>query len=93
MDSDRSAKKAARKAERRGLRNRPVRSALKTFIRKAELLIETQQLGQADAAVLQAIMALDKAAQKGVIHRNNAANRKSRLMQRYNAAKVAAAAN
>jgi small subunit ribosomal protein S20 len=43
-------------------------------------------------AVKTAIRALDKAVNKGVLHRNNAARRKSRLMKRYNRALAAAAA-
>ena len=93
MSSDRSAKKTARQAERRHLLNRSRKSAVKTFVRKAEGLIESGQLAQADAAVLQAIRALDMAAQKGTLHSNNAARRKSRLMRKYTQEKLAASAN
>jgi small subunit ribosomal protein S20 len=70
-----------------------VRSAVKTQIRKAERLIAGGELAGADAAVLQGIRALDRAAQKGVLHHNNAGRRKARLMQKYNAAKLATARN
>ena len=88
-----SAKKSARQDKHRYQRNRSVRSALKTYIRKAERLIVAKELTEADPAVLQAVRALDMAAQKGMIHRNNAARSKSRLMDKYNAAKVATTAN
>lgn len=93
MSSDRSARKSARNAERKRLRNHSRRSSVKTFVRKAEGLIESGQLAEADVAVLQAISALDTAAQKGTLPRNNAARRKSRLMRKYTQGKLAAAAN
>jgi len=93
LANHRSAEKAARQAERRRIRNKSMKSVVKTQIRKAERLIAAQQLDQADGAVLEAIRILDKATQKGVLHSNNTARRKSRLMARYSAAKVAAATN
>jgi small subunit ribosomal protein S20 len=50
-------------------------------------LIESGRLEEAEAVAFQALRALDRAAQKGVIHRNNAARRKSRLMRQLNQAK------
>jgi small subunit ribosomal protein S20 len=87
-----SAEKRARRADRRRLRNRSVRSATKTQIREVLPLIEGRHPEEAEPAVHKAVAALDKAAQKGVIHANNAARRKSRLMTKYNAAVAAAAA-
>ena len=75
-----------RVAERRRARNRPVRSAVKTRIRQAERLIFAGQVEEARPLVVQAIRALDKAAEKGIIHPNNAARRKSRLMHKLNRA-------
>lgn len=93
MANHRSAEKAARQAQRRRIRNRSMKSTVKTQIRKAERLIAAQQLDAADGAVLEAIRVLDKAAQKGILHANNSARHKSRLMARFSAAKVAAATN
>ena len=90
MPNTRSAKKMVRVAERRRLRNRSVKSAVRTYVRKAERAVA----GGSDAAptaVVAAIRALDKAATKGVIHRNNAARRKSRLMKKLNQATAPAA--
>lgn len=56
----------------------------RTAVKKARLLIEAGKLEEAREAVRAAISALDRAAEKGVIHKNNAARRKSRLMQRLN---------
>ncbi len=81
-----SAKKSIRIIAERRSRNRSVSSALKTAIIKAEELIVDKELEPAREAVKQATIALDRAAQKGIIHSNNAARRKSRLMKKFNAA-------
>jgi small subunit ribosomal protein S20 len=86
-----SAIKRIRVAERKHARNRPVRSALKTYVGKARRAIDTGDTATSAAAVVTAISALDKAAAKGIIHPNNAARRKSRLMARLNKAAAAPA--
>jgi small subunit ribosomal protein S20 len=63
-----------------------VKSRVKTLIKRARSLIEEGDLEQARLSVGDAISALDRAAERGVLHRNNAARRKSRLMKRYNTA-------
>ena len=73
-------------AERRRLRNKSVLSQCKTNITKAERLIFSGELELARDAVGAAIKSLDKAAEKGIIHPNNAARRKSRLMKKLNEA-------
>jgi small subunit ribosomal protein S20 len=84
-----SAKKALRVSERKRDYNKPVRSQVKTYVKRAEQLISSNELESAREAVKRAITALDKAAQKGVIHPNNAARRKSRLMKKLNATEPA----
>jgi|YelNatPaOPRAMG01_1025707.scaffolds.fasta_scaffold98146_2 small subunit ribosomal protein S20 len=86
MAHTRSALKRIRVAQRRRRRNQMIRSRVKTLIKKARALIASGDLEGARLAVGDAISALDKAAERGVLHRNNAARRKSRLMRRYNAA-------
>jgi len=81
-----SARKQVRVAERRRLRNKSIRSLCKTNITKAERFIFSGELGSAQKVVVVAISSLDKAAKKGVIHPNNAARRKSRLMKKLNEA-------
>jgi len=81
-----------RVAERRQLRNKSIRTLCKTSITKAEGLIFSGELESAQAAVVSAISALDKAAKKGVIHPNNAARRKARLMKKLNEARASASA-
>jgi small subunit ribosomal protein S20 len=67
--------------EKRRIRNRVYRGRARTYIKNARLEIEEGNADEARKATLMAISALDKATQKGVIHRNNAARRKSRLMK------------
>jgi small subunit ribosomal protein S20 len=87
-----SAEKAARTAERKRLRNRSRKSATKTHLTRAEKLIAANQLEQAQQAVMDTISALDRDAKKGVIHPNTAARRKSRLMKKFNQAKLSGSA-
>jgi len=83
-----SAQKQARVSEKRRLRNKSIRSRAKTNITKVEKLIFSGELELAREAVVAAISSLDKAAEKGIIHPNNAARRKSRLMKKLNEAQV-----
>ena len=70
--------------ERRRLRNRSVRSAVKTSLTKAEKLVSKREAEATSAEIVQVVSTLDRAAKKGVIHRNQAARRKSRLMKKLN---------
>lgn len=83
---NKSAQKQVRVAERRRQRNKSVRSQVKTNITRAEKLIFSGELEAAREAVVTATVSLDKAAEKGIIHGNNAARRKSRLMKKLNKA-------
>ncbi|MFN5058826.1 MAG: 30S ribosomal protein S20 [Chloroflexota bacterium] len=84
MANTKSALKRIRITEKRRERNTSYNSRVKTMLKKAE---QTVASGTADAdAITAAISTLDKAATKGVIHKNNAARRKSRLMKKVNAA-------
>ena len=84
MANTKSAIKRLRSAERRRLRNREYRGRARTAIKKARHLMDEGSVEEAREAARVAISALDKAAEKGIIHKNNAARRKSRLMQRLN---------
>lgn len=83
MANTKSAKKRIRTNERKRERNVAYKSRVKTMIKKAEQGIFAKN---PDAeAVRAAISSLDKAAGKGILHKNNAARRKSRLMKKLNA--------
>ncbi len=92
MPNIKSAIKRVKVAEKKHMRNRPIRSAVRTYIRTAERQIVARELVASRDAVLRAIRALDKAASKGVLHKNNAARRKSRLMRKLNKAAAAQSA-
>lgn len=85
MANIKSAKKQMRQNEKRRVRNRMVRSKARTYVRKAnEAILEGDQAA-AVASVQAAMSQLDKAAQKGVLHRKNADRRKSRLAKKLQA--------
>ena len=86
MPHTKSAQKQMRVGEKSRLRNKSVRSQCKTSITKAERLIFSGELELAQQAVVTAISSLDKAAEKGILHPNNVARRKSRLMKKLNLA-------
>ena len=86
MPNNASAEKRMRQERKRRMHNRMVKSVVKTEITKARQAITTDN-ADADAAVRAAVSELDRAAKKGVIHPNNAARRKSRLMKQLNATK------
>lgn len=84
MAGSKSAQKKVQTSERRRLRNQSARSRCKTSITKAEKFIFSGEMESAQKAVVSAVSSLDKAAEKGIIHSNNAARRKSRLMKKLN---------
>lgn len=87
MANIKSAIKRNKQNEKRRILNRVYRGKARTYVAHARVAIEGQDSEAAKVATLTAISALDKAAQKGVIHKNNAARRKSRLMKRLAAIK------
>ena len=82
MANIKSQIKRNKQNEKRRLRNRVVRGTTRRAIAKARTSIAAGEQTESREAVVMAISALDKAAEKGVIHKNNAARRKSRLMKR-----------
>jgi small subunit ribosomal protein S20 len=80
MANTRSAKKRVRSSLRKRTHNRAIRSSVKTLVQHGRKLTGEQALPTNDD-VRRAISALDKAAEKGVLHANNASRRKSRLMR------------
>ena len=89
MANIKSQIKRNRQTEKRNARNKAVRSELKTRVKRAIAAAEQGEENAADAAKV-AIKRLDKAATKGIIHKNAAARRKSRLQKRINKASAEA---
>ncbi|CDF58085.1 30S ribosomal protein S20 [Thermobrachium celere] len=84
MANIKSAIKRIRVTERRTLRNKMVKSAVKTAIKKFEVALNSGNIEEAKVLYAQAVKALDKAAAKGVIHKNAASRKKSRLTVKLN---------
>ncbi len=91
MANNKSAEKRIRVSERRRQRNKPYRTSARTTVRRANEAILSGDGETSEAAVLAAISMLDRVAGKGVIHPNNAANKKSRLMKQLHKAAAATA--
>lgn len=99
MANHKSALKRIRTSARKRARNRIVISRIRTEVRSAREAMgsssgskhtEAKTLGEAKAAMVQAVRSLDSAVSKGVLHKNNAARRKSRLMKRLAAMEASA---
>ncbi len=91
MPNIRSAKKRMRLEEKRRVRNHTIKSTVRTYVTKARNAITAAPAEpQTEEAIREAIRNLDMAVNKGVLHRNNAARRKSRLMARLHAAQASA---
>lgn len=79
--------KRMRQAEKRRVRNKSRKSEIKTYIRRFDEALQRGDRDESEEYLKKAVRALDKAASDGIIHKNNAANRKSRLMAKYNKAR------
>ena len=84
MATHKSALKRQKQSEKRSLRNVHIRSTLKTLIKKVRLAVEANDIDKARTALAEAIPAIDKAKSQGVIHRNTASRKVSRLTKRVN---------
>ncbi len=78
------AKKAARKSVKRYRRNQSVRRTTRTAMTGARRAVASGDAEVAEPAVRHAISLLDRAVKKGILHKNNASRRKSRLVARLN---------
>ena len=82
MANIKSRIKRNRQNEKRRVQNRIFRGRARSAVAKARTAMESGAGEETQATVLSAIIELDRAASKGIIHKNNAARRKSRLMKR-----------
>ena len=79
MPNIKSAKKRVLVNKAKALQNKAARSALKTDLKKFEVAVADGNRSEAEGAYKVAVKAVDKAAAKGLLHRNNAANKKSKM--------------
>lgn len=84
MPNIKSAIKRAKTNEKRRLQNASQKSAMRTAIKSVETAAASNDAASAKAALIEAAKKLDKAATKGLIHKNAAARKKSRLAKKVN---------
>jgi small subunit ribosomal protein S20 len=84
-----SAEKRHRQSEERRIRNKAVKSAVRTSAKKFVLLARQKDTAGAEAALKDMIRKIDSAARKGIIKRNTAARKKSRMQRLYNSLNAA----
>ncbi|MCK5554464.1 MAG: 30S ribosomal protein S20 [Deltaproteobacteria bacterium] len=84
MATHKSALKRQKQNEKRRLRNVHFRSTLKTLVKKVTAAVDENDIEKAKTALAEVIPAIDKAKSKGVIHRNTASRKVSRLTKRVN---------
>lgn len=87
MPNIKSAKKRVLVNQTKAARNKALKSNLKTMMKTANQAVETKA-DNMDAAVANAVKTIDMACSKGLIHKNNAARKKSKLVSKLNAAKA-----
>ncbi len=84
MANIKSAKKRILVSKARNERNKSIKSAVKTAMKKVDAAVAAKDKAAAEAALLAATATIDKAAKKGVYHKNNAARKVSRLAKAVN---------
>ncbi len=92
MPNIKSAKKRVLVTEKKSLQNKMIRSSVKTAVKKIDNLLKEGKIAEAKALLPEVFGCIDSAVSKGVLHRNNASNKKSRLSLRIVAAEKAAPA-
>ena len=90
MPNIKSVKKDVLRSRVRNLRNRAAKSMMRTYIKKANVAIAGADVAVITPALSKVVSVLDKTAKRGIIHKNAAARRKSRLMRRANVVLLAA---
>ncbi|MCD7880906.1 MAG: 30S ribosomal protein S20 [Clostridiales bacterium] len=85
MPNIKSAKKRVKVNEAKALQNKAAKSAMKTSLKKFDAAVADGNRSEADSAYKAAVKTVDKAAAKGLIHKNKAANKKSQMAIKLNA--------
>ena len=84
MANIKSAKKRIKVIETKTMRNKAIKSKVKTLVKKVEAAVAASDKAAASAALAEAVVAIDKAAAKGVYHKNTAARKVSRITKAVN---------
>jgi small subunit ribosomal protein S20 len=84
-----SAEKRHRQSEERRMRNKMVKSSVRTSAKKFVVLAQKKEIGEAEAALRDMVKKIDTAARKGIIKKNAAARKKSRMQRLFNSIKAA----
>ncbi len=84
MANIKSAKKRILVIETKTLRNKMIKSKIKTLVKKVEAAVAASDKAAATVALKEAVVAIDKAAAKGVYHKNTAARKVSRITKAVN---------
>ena len=82
------SEKTARSSEKKRVRNRGIRTSTRTMAARAIRAVQAGELDEVEPAVAQAVRTFDKAVTSGILHANNAARKKSRLMAKLNSLKA-----
>ncbi len=90
MPNIKSAKKRVLVNQKKNEQNKAIRSAVKTEMKKIDLLLKENKIEEAKAALSVAFSVIDSACSKNIYHANNAANKKSKLAKKVNAAAIVA---
>ncbi len=85
MAKSKTPAKRARNAEKARVRNKAYKSSMKTSIKGFELSLAGDDMDTSREKLLQATSLIDKSVSKGILHKNNAARKKSRLTKKFNA--------
>lgn len=91
MPNIKSAKKRVLVTEKKNSQNKMIKSAVKTAIKKYNAALAAGDVAEAEKLLPETVSIIDSAASKGIIHKNNAANKKSALAKNLNALKAAPA--
>ena len=91
MPNIKSAKKRVAVTEKKNTQNKMIKSAVKTAIKKYNAVLAAGDVAAAEKLLPETVSVIDSAASKGILHKNNAANKKSALAKNLNAAKASAA--
>ncbi len=84
MANNKSAEKRTRQIIKRTARNRVIKNKVKTAVRRFDEAVKSNDMEQAQVKLSEAIRQIDKAITKGILHKNTAARKKSRLTRLFN---------